>query len=72
MGTAKDENAVPRVRVEAIDRLHEPEARDLHQIIERLPRAAVAAGELPGEREKALDEFFACPLVAVALPTYEQ
>ena len=64
VGTAKLENAVSRRRVEAVDRLQQPERGDLDQVVERLAAALVAAGELAGERQEALDELLARELVA--------
>ena len=56
VGTANEENAVSRSRVEAVDRLQQAERRDLHEVVERLAAALVAAGELARERQEALDE----------------
>ena len=44
------------VEVEAVDRLDEAERRDLEEVVERLLGALVAARELAGERQEALDE----------------
>ena len=41
-------------RVEAVDRLEQAERGDLDQVVELLPAALVAAGELPRQREEAL------------------
>src|SRR3712207_8863860 len=41
------------LRVEPVDRLDEPDARDLHEVIERLVAALVAPRELAREREEA-------------------
>ena len=57
VGTANDENATPRSRVEAIDRLHQAKVGDLHQVIERLARAGIPARELPRERHEPLDQL---------------
>jgi hypothetical protein len=47
------------VRVEALDRLQQPERGDLDQVVERLAGTLVAARELPRERQEALDERLA-------------
>src|SRR3954468_15206919 len=41
------------VRVEAVDGLQQAEARDLHQVVERLAAALIAACELAGKRQEA-------------------
>ncbi len=64
VGTANDENAVSRDRIEAVDRLQEPERGDLDEIVEVLATALIAPGELAGERQEALDERLAGRLVA--------
>jgi hypothetical protein len=46
-------------RVESIDRLHEPEARDLEQVIHRLASAREPACEVLGEREEHPNELVA-------------
>ena len=51
-----------------LDRLDEPDARHLHEVVERLVAALVAAGELPGEREETLDEIVARYLKAMGDP----
>ena len=51
-------------RIEAVDRLQQPERGDLDQVVERLAAALVAAGELARERQKALDELLARELIA--------
>ena len=51
-------------RVEAVDRLQQPERGDLDQVVERLAAALVAAGELARERQEALHELLARELVA--------
>ena len=50
--------------LEAVDRLDEPDAGDLDEVVERLLAVAVAAGELACEREVALDQLVAQPRVA--------
>src|SRR3712207_4794382 len=47
------------LRVEPVDRLDEPDARDLHEIVERLVAALVAPRELAREREEAFDQLVA-------------
>src|SRR5439155_3305960 len=58
--------------VEAVDRLDEPERRDLEEVLERLLRALVAARELARQRQEALDERLARRGVAVALMAQEE
>ena len=48
VGTANEENAVPAARVKAVNRLDQPEARDLEEVLERLTCTRVPAGELAG------------------------
>jgi hypothetical protein len=59
-------------RVESVDRLDEPERRDLDQVVERLVRAPVAARHPPGERQQPRHELLARGLVTVAVITDEQ
>ena len=47
---------MPRVGVEAVDRLDERKAGHLLEVLERLRGAPVAAGEAAGEREVSRDE----------------
>src|SRR3954471_8261815 len=58
--------------VEAVDRLHDPDARDLDEVVERLPAAGVAAGERPGEREHLLGELVAGPHVTVLVDAAQE
>ncbi len=61
---------VAQRRVEALDRLDQPQARDLVEVLGRLGAAGVAVGEAAGERHEAVDELFAdrgAPLTVVAL-----
>ena len=53
--------------VEAVDRLDQADRRDLEEVVERLARALVAAGELARQRQEALDELLARPGVAGAV-----
>src|SRR3712207_8947158 len=46
-------------RVEAVDRLDQAQRRDLHEVVERLVGALVAARQLAGQREEALGELVA-------------
>jgi hypothetical protein len=57
--------------IEAIDRLDEPERRDLHQVVERLVGALVAARQLARQRQEALGELLARRRVA-GLQPHEQ
>ena len=59
-------------RVEAVDRLEQPERGDLDQVVERLAAALVAARELARERQEALDELLARRLVALVVVALEQ
>jgi len=45
----------PAARIPAVDRLHEPETRHLHEVIKGLGGMQIALGELVGERELLLD-----------------
>ena len=58
--------------VEAVDRLDQPQARHLHEIVQRLTSAAVAARQLAGEREVAGDQLLAGALFAALVPALEQ
>src|SRR5439155_17029293 len=60
------------IGVEAVDRLDEPERRDLEEVLERLLGALVAARELARQQQEALDERLARRGVAVALVAQEQ
>ena len=59
-------------RVEAVDRLEQAERGDLDEVVERLPAALVAAGELARQRQEALDELLARRDVAVAVVADQQ
>ena len=72
VGTANEENAVARSGLEPVDRLEQAQRRDLHEVVERLAAALVAARELAGERQEALYERLASLLVAVAVIAREQ
>ena len=50
--------------VEALDGLHDPDAGDLHEVVERLAAAGVAAGERACEGQHLLGELVAGALVA--------
>ena len=63
---------MPRVGVEAVDRLHEPHRGDLHEVVERLVGALVAARELARERQEALDQLLARGGVAVLVVAQQQ
>ena len=52
------------VEVEAVDRLDQPDRADLHQVVERLALAGVAACDRPHERQVLLDQLVARTLVA--------
>jgi hypothetical protein len=50
--------------VEAVDRFEDPDARDLHEIVHRLPAPGVAVGERTGERQHLLGQLAARAAVA--------
>ena len=54
----------PAVGIPAVDRLDEADRGDLHEVVERLGRAAVAQREAAGERHVALDQLFTRTRVA--------
>jgi hypothetical protein len=58
--------------VEAVDRLHDPHARDLHEVVERLAAARVAAGQRAGERQHLLGELVASPHVPVLMDASQE
>ena len=58
--------------LEAVDRLDQPEAGDLHEVVERLVGVAVAEREVAGERDEALDQLVAGSDVAVAVVAHEE
>ena len=49
--------------VEAVDRLHKPEAGHLEKIVEWLPRSGVTAREVPREGQEAIDQLCSRALV---------
>ena len=63
---------MPALGVEAVDRLHEADAGDLHQVVERLVGALVAARELARERQEALDQLLARGRVAALVVAHQQ
>jgi hypothetical protein len=65
------ERGLPR-RVEAVDRLDQPERGDLHEVVEWLVGAPVAPRHAAGERQEARDELLARGLVAVAVIADEE
>ena len=58
--------------VEAVDRAEQPDAGDLHEVVQRLGAAVVAPGEAAGERQEAFDELVAGGGVAEARVAAEQ
>ena len=58
--------------VEAVDRLHDPDAGDLHEVVERLAAVGVAPGERPGERQHLLGQLVARPRVALLVDAPQQ
>jgi hypothetical protein len=57
----------PASGLEAVDRLDQAEARDLHEVVQRLVRVRVAKGEVTRERQEALAELLARSEVAVVV-----
>ncbi len=47
------------LRVEALERLHEAETRDLHEIVERLASVHEAARDVARDPEMILDQLVA-------------
>src|SRR5438270_571335 len=60
------------LRVEAIDCLQEAERGHLHEVVEGLVRALIAASQLAREGKEAFDQLLAGPLVAVAQQALEK
>ena len=58
--------------VEAVDRLDQPEGRDLHEVVQRLVRAPVPARHPPREREQTLHQLLPRRLIAVAVIADQQ
>jgi hypothetical protein len=54
----------PAVGIETIDGLHEPEVRDLAEIVKRLAGVSVLDGERASERHVLLDQAVSCCMVA--------
>ena len=63
---------MPRARVEAVDGLEQPDARNLHEIVRGILVAVVAAGEPLRERQKALEQLVTRAEIAEALVALEQ
>ena len=59
-------------RIEAFDRLHEPEARDLVEILRRLGTARVAVGEAACERHEPDDQLLTHQRALVPVVALEQ
>ena len=66
VGEAKAVKGVPRLGVEAVDRVDEAEAGDLQEVVEGLAGAAVAQRQVLGEGQVAAHQLLAGRLVAVA------
>src|SRR5207302_4504886 len=60
------------LRVEGIDCLQETERGHLHEVVEGLVRALIAASQLAREGKEAFDQLLAGPLVAVAQQALEK
>src|SRR5690348_3649561 len=71
-GHGKSGKAIASTAVEAIDRLEQAEARDLHEIVDGLAPIHVSTRKAPGERHEMLDQRLPGASVAVALPALEQ
>src|SRR3954451_2345382 len=69
-GVARERDAA--LHVEAVDRLDEPEARDLVDVVERLLGALVAGRELPRERQEPLHDRLAVDRVTGVYEAEEQ
>jgi hypothetical protein len=61
----------PAPGVPAVDRLDEPDGRDLDQVVERFGAVVVAECEAPREREIALDQDRAGPRIAVSVSPHQ-
>jgi hypothetical protein len=59
-------------RLETLDRVQEPHAGNLHQIVERLPAVHVSKRELAGEGDEAVDELVAGAGVVVGVVNDEE
>ena len=59
-------------RIEALDRLDQPQACDLVEILGRLGTPRVAVGEAAGERHEAVDQLLAHQRALVAVVALEQ
>src|SRR5215207_6211156 len=68
----KGREAQLATEVEAIDRLDEPDAADLLEIVERLAAVRVTSSERSDERHHALDQENARLLVALLVPATQQ
>jgi hypothetical protein len=64
-GVARELGAAPRL--EPVDRLDQPEARDLKQVVERLVGVRVAQRQVAGERQEPLRQLLARGQVAVVV-----
>jgi hypothetical protein len=60
------------VRVVAVDRLQQPQAGHLDEILQRLARVAVASGQLACERYEAQRELLASGEIALAVVPQQQ
>ena len=58
--------------VEAVDRLQQPERRDLLEVLERLALAHVASRQAPGERKHPLGELRPRGRVTVLVPAAQE
>src|SRR5205814_2223104 len=62
----------PARRVEPVDGLDQADARDLQEVLERLPRPRVAARERARQRQAAVDQLLAGERIAGAVVAVEE
>jgi len=65
VGVAYVVNSTSRSDVETVDRLDQPDGRDLDEVVDRLAAVAEPARQVLGEVEVHLDELVARLLIAV-------
>src|SRR5215212_359067 len=63
-GCGKARELRAAIRIEPVDRFDQPEARHLHEVVERLIRIGVAPRKITCERQESLHELLACRAVA--------
>src|SRR4051812_24395914 len=60
------------IEIEAVDRLHDPDAGDLHEVVDRLAAAGVAPGEGAGQWQHLLGELVAGGLIALLMESAQE